>query len=267
MPETGTSGPASYVAPSIRDYGDLVELTATIGGGLSDVPQGTPTRHRAVRRRRTASPIESDRRGSAIAARAALSCCSCSSAHPENWMCATGTAPSGRWAHWPPYSDGYGLSPGRRRVLGEEARRVVRSCRARSSRSAAPPRPSRARSGGSPRAAMFSRGSSRRPSAFRDRRRGGQRAIRPLGREGEDAGARVRDGHRQSVVDAAGLELGREHRPGHQRQARGRGAPSGVGAGPARGRVVAGAARHALYRPAPGGVPAVGQLAHLPELP
>jgi hypothetical protein len=32
-----------YVSPAIRDYGDLVELTATIGGSLSDVPQGSPT--------------------------------------------------------------------------------------------------------------------------------------------------------------------------------------------------------------------------------
>jgi hypothetical protein len=32
-----------YIAPAVRDYGDLVELTATIGGGLSDVPQGSPT--------------------------------------------------------------------------------------------------------------------------------------------------------------------------------------------------------------------------------
>jgi hypothetical protein len=31
-----------YVAPTIEDYGDLVELTATVGGGLSDVPQGAP---------------------------------------------------------------------------------------------------------------------------------------------------------------------------------------------------------------------------------
>ena len=42
MPDTGTSIRRPYVAPSIRDYGDLVELTATVGGGLSDVPQGTP---------------------------------------------------------------------------------------------------------------------------------------------------------------------------------------------------------------------------------
>jgi hypothetical protein len=34
--------PAPYVSPSVRDYGDLVELTATVGGGLSDVMQGTP---------------------------------------------------------------------------------------------------------------------------------------------------------------------------------------------------------------------------------
>jgi hypothetical protein len=31
-----------YVAPSIRDYGDLVEVTAQVGGGFSDVPQGGP---------------------------------------------------------------------------------------------------------------------------------------------------------------------------------------------------------------------------------
>jgi hypothetical protein len=31
-----------YTAPAIHDFGDLVELTATIGGGLSDVPQGAP---------------------------------------------------------------------------------------------------------------------------------------------------------------------------------------------------------------------------------
>jgi hypothetical protein len=31
-----------YTAPAIRDFGDLVELTATVGGGLSDVPQGAP---------------------------------------------------------------------------------------------------------------------------------------------------------------------------------------------------------------------------------
>jgi hypothetical protein len=29
-----------YVSPSIRDYGDLVEVTAQVGGGFSDVPQG-----------------------------------------------------------------------------------------------------------------------------------------------------------------------------------------------------------------------------------
>lgn len=31
-----------YIAPSIRDYGDLVEVTAMVGGGFSDVPQGSP---------------------------------------------------------------------------------------------------------------------------------------------------------------------------------------------------------------------------------
>ena len=32
-----------YVPPSVRDYGDLVEMTAVVGGGFSDVPQGDPT--------------------------------------------------------------------------------------------------------------------------------------------------------------------------------------------------------------------------------
>jgi hypothetical protein len=32
-----------YVSPAIRDYGDLVELTAQMGGGFSDVPQGSTT--------------------------------------------------------------------------------------------------------------------------------------------------------------------------------------------------------------------------------
>jgi hypothetical protein len=31
-----------YEAPTIRDYGDLVEMTAQVGGGFSDVPQGAP---------------------------------------------------------------------------------------------------------------------------------------------------------------------------------------------------------------------------------
>jgi hypothetical protein len=32
-----------YIAPSIRDYGDLLEVTATVGGTFSDVPQGSPS--------------------------------------------------------------------------------------------------------------------------------------------------------------------------------------------------------------------------------
>jgi hypothetical protein len=32
-----------YEAPTIRDYGDLVEMTAQVGGGFSDVPQGSAT--------------------------------------------------------------------------------------------------------------------------------------------------------------------------------------------------------------------------------
>jgi hypothetical protein len=34
--------PSSYEPPAICDYGDLVEMTATVGGGFSDVPQGSP---------------------------------------------------------------------------------------------------------------------------------------------------------------------------------------------------------------------------------
>ena len=33
-----------YVAPSIRDYGDLVELTATVGGGFQRRSAGRPDR-------------------------------------------------------------------------------------------------------------------------------------------------------------------------------------------------------------------------------
>jgi hypothetical protein len=44
MPDVTNAGRRQpYVAPSIRDYGDLVEVTASIGGTLSDVPRGTPT--------------------------------------------------------------------------------------------------------------------------------------------------------------------------------------------------------------------------------
>jgi hypothetical protein len=43
MPDRIDTARKPYTAPAIRDYGDLVELTATIGGGLSDVPQGSPT--------------------------------------------------------------------------------------------------------------------------------------------------------------------------------------------------------------------------------
>jgi hypothetical protein len=40
---TTTAPRKAYTAPLIRDYGDLVEVTASVGGGLSDVPQGSPT--------------------------------------------------------------------------------------------------------------------------------------------------------------------------------------------------------------------------------
>jgi hypothetical protein len=33
---------AAYVPPTVTDYGDLVEMTAQVGGGFSDVPQGAP---------------------------------------------------------------------------------------------------------------------------------------------------------------------------------------------------------------------------------
>jgi hypothetical protein len=42
MSDTSSVGRRPYVSPSIRDHGDLVEMTATIGGGLSDVAQGSP---------------------------------------------------------------------------------------------------------------------------------------------------------------------------------------------------------------------------------
>jgi len=43
MSNTHSAGPLPYVSPAIRDYGDLVEVTANISGGFSDVPQGAPT--------------------------------------------------------------------------------------------------------------------------------------------------------------------------------------------------------------------------------
>jgi hypothetical protein len=33
---------APYVSPSVRDYGDLIEVTATVGGVLGDFVHGTP---------------------------------------------------------------------------------------------------------------------------------------------------------------------------------------------------------------------------------
>ena len=42
MPDVSTAERKPYVPPSIRDYGDLVEVTAVVGGGFSDVPQGSP---------------------------------------------------------------------------------------------------------------------------------------------------------------------------------------------------------------------------------
>jgi hypothetical protein len=42
MSETGSEVRAAYVPPTVTDYGDLVEMTAQVGGGFSDVPQGAP---------------------------------------------------------------------------------------------------------------------------------------------------------------------------------------------------------------------------------
>ena len=42
MAEVSPAGRKPYVPPSVRDYGDLVEMTAVVGGGFSDVPQGGP---------------------------------------------------------------------------------------------------------------------------------------------------------------------------------------------------------------------------------
>lgn len=41
MADVSPAGRKPYVPPSVRDYGDLVEMTAVVGGGFSDVPQGT----------------------------------------------------------------------------------------------------------------------------------------------------------------------------------------------------------------------------------
>lgn len=43
MSQASSAQRRPYIPPSIRDYGDLVEVTANIGGTFSDVPQGTPT--------------------------------------------------------------------------------------------------------------------------------------------------------------------------------------------------------------------------------
>ena len=43
MSQVSSAQRRPYVPPAIRDYGDLVEVTATVGGSLSDVPQGSPT--------------------------------------------------------------------------------------------------------------------------------------------------------------------------------------------------------------------------------
>jgi hypothetical protein len=42
MSRTSSAGRKPYISPSIHDYGDLVELTAQLSGGFSDVPQGAP---------------------------------------------------------------------------------------------------------------------------------------------------------------------------------------------------------------------------------
>jgi hypothetical protein len=42
MANVSAAARKTYVPPSIRDYGDLVEMTAVVGGGFSDVPQGGP---------------------------------------------------------------------------------------------------------------------------------------------------------------------------------------------------------------------------------
>jgi hypothetical protein len=43
MPQVSSTQRRPYVSPAIRDYGDLLEVTANIGGTFSDVPQGSPT--------------------------------------------------------------------------------------------------------------------------------------------------------------------------------------------------------------------------------
>jgi hypothetical protein len=43
MSQASSGERTPYLRPSIRDYGDLVEMTANIGGTFSDVPQGSPS--------------------------------------------------------------------------------------------------------------------------------------------------------------------------------------------------------------------------------
>jgi hypothetical protein len=42
MVEESSAERMPYVSPAIRDFGDLVEVTAQLSGGFSDVPQGAP---------------------------------------------------------------------------------------------------------------------------------------------------------------------------------------------------------------------------------
>jgi hypothetical protein len=42
MADVSPAARKPYVPPSVRDYGDLVEMTGVVGGGFSDVPQGSP---------------------------------------------------------------------------------------------------------------------------------------------------------------------------------------------------------------------------------
>jgi len=42
LSEARSAGRKPYASPSIRDFGDLVEVTAQLAGGFSDVPQGSP---------------------------------------------------------------------------------------------------------------------------------------------------------------------------------------------------------------------------------
>ena len=70
MPQASSAQRRPYAPPAIRDYGDLIELTANVGGDIQRCPAGQPDRRRAA----AAAPllllsVQGDSRAAAYAAR------------------------------------------------------------------------------------------------------------------------------------------------------------------------------------------------------